>query len=74
MKLQSATCLSTLVPLDLPPKLRISEADQGNSSMLRWVTTASLDKIHTPLELLMGQKPQWECLEDVKLTVKDLHF
>lgn len=60
--------------LDLAPELRISVANQGNSPMLRRVTSASLDKICTRLELLLGQKPQWECLEDVKLVVKDLHF
>ena len=35
--------------LDLPPKLKIFEADQGNSPMLRRVTIASLDKIRTLL-------------------------
>lgn len=60
--------------LEVPPQLKISEANKNNSLMLRRLTTASLQQIQVPLELLLGQRPKWACLEDVRTEVKDLQL
>lgn len=60
--------------LELPLELRISKVDQGNSPTLRRLSTTNLEKVRTPLELLLGQRPQWECLEEVRTPIKELHL
>lgn len=62
--------------LELPPEIRISEADNNNSPMLRKLTTASTQQVQIPLELMLGERPKWACLEDMRREVRDLqrHF